>query len=124
MTLQELYREIDGSYEQAKRVLMMDKLIEKHIRKLPTNTIFTSLSTACDTMDPKGLFESAHAIKGVCSNLGLIKCAEYASKITEEYREGNTRKLSDEEVKNIVGSILEYFNNATLVINKYISVNS
>ena len=37
MTLQELYDTIGGDYEQAVRVLRMDKLIDKHIRKLPKN---------------------------------------------------------------------------------------
>ena len=32
MTIEELYEQIGGDYEQAKRVLRMDKLIDKHIR--------------------------------------------------------------------------------------------
>ena len=46
MTIQELYEEIGGDYEQAKRVLRMDKLIDKHIRKLTTNGIIESLIAA------------------------------------------------------------------------------
>ena len=32
MTIQELYGKIGGDYEQALRVLRMDKLLDKHIR--------------------------------------------------------------------------------------------
>ena len=32
MTIQELYQMIDGDYDQAIRVLRVDKLIDKHIR--------------------------------------------------------------------------------------------
>ena len=37
MTLQELYRQIGGDYEQALKVLRVEKLADKHIRKLPGN---------------------------------------------------------------------------------------
>ena len=41
MTLQELYQMIDGDYDQALRVLRMDKLLDKHIRKLTKNGVIT-----------------------------------------------------------------------------------
>ena len=71
MTLQELYQNIDGDYDQALRVLRMDKLLDKHIRKLTKNGVITQLLAAGETMDPTALFEAAHAAKGVCANLGL-----------------------------------------------------
>ena len=46
MTIEELYEQIGGDYEQAKRVLRMDKLIDKHIRKLATNGIIEALIAA------------------------------------------------------------------------------
>ena len=35
MTLPELYQTIGGDYDQALRVLHIEKLIDKHIRKFP-----------------------------------------------------------------------------------------
>ena len=99
MTLKELYEQIGGDYEQALRVLRMDKLIDKYIRKLPKGGVADALIAAGETMDPTQLFETAHAVKGVCGNLGLTKLAEAASEITEEFRPGSTRKLSDDEVR-------------------------
>ena len=43
MTLQELYSAIDGYYDNALRVLRMDKLIDKHIRKLTKNGVIDAL---------------------------------------------------------------------------------
>ena len=91
MTLQELYQSIGGDYEQALRVLRMDKLIDKHIRKLTKNGVVDNLLAAGDTMDPTQLFETAHAVKGVCANLGLKTLSDMASEIAEEYRPGNVR---------------------------------
>ena len=52
MTLQELYQNIDGDYDQALRVLRMDKLLDKHIRKLTKNGVITQLLAAGETMEP------------------------------------------------------------------------
>lgn len=119
MTLRELYEKIGGDYEQALKVLRIEKLIDKHIRKLPANDIFSSLEEAGNTMDEKQLFESAHAIKGVCANLGLVKLSSAASEITEEFRPGNVRKLSDDEVKAKIKKVEELYGIAVDGIKQY-----
>jgi HPt (histidine-containing phosphotransfer) domain-containing protein len=119
MTLQELYESIDGDYEQAKRVLRMDKLIDKHIRKLTTNGVVSNLLAAGDAMDPTELFERAHAAKGVCGNLGLVKMADYASDIAEEYRPGNTRTLTDDEVKGKLQELAALYEKTEAAIAQY-----
>ena len=98
MTIEELYKVIGGDYEQALKVLRMDKLIDKHIRKLSQNEIFDNLLNAKESLDPVALFEASHAIKGVCANLGLVNLSRLASDIAEEFRTGSERKMSDDEV--------------------------
>lgn len=105
MTLQELYDQIGGDYEQVIRVLRVDKLIDKHIRKFANNGVIDNLLEAGKTMDPTALFETAHAAKGVCGNLGLTNLADAASEIAEEFRPGHERKLTDEEVKERLDGI-------------------
>ena len=46
MTLQELYSEIGGNYDQAVSVLRVDKLIDKHIRRFIENGVEESLLKA------------------------------------------------------------------------------
>ena len=99
MTLPELYQTIGGDYDQALRVLHIEKLIDKHIRKFPKNGVVDTLLDAGKTMDPTGLFETAHAVKGVCANLGLRTLSDMASEISEEFRPGNSRHLTDGEVR-------------------------
>lgn len=119
MTLQELYEKIGGDYEQAQRVLRMDKLIDKHIKKLTKNGVIDDLLAAGDTMDPVQLFESAHAVKGVCANLGLVSISDAASRISEEYRPGNDRMMSDDEVRAILGEISEMYRKTAEGIEEY-----
>ena len=100
MTLRELYAAIDGDYEQAMRVMRIEKLMDKHIRKLPDNPIFADLAAAGQSMDGAALFESAHAIKGVCINLGLVQLSQIASDIAEAYRPGSKRDVSQQEIRS------------------------
>jgi HPt (histidine-containing phosphotransfer) domain-containing protein len=119
MTLQELYEKIGGDYEQAQRVLRMDKLIDKHIKKLASNGVVDDLIAAGDEMDPAQLFETAHAVKGVCANLGLVGISEAASEIAEEYRPGNSRNMTDDEVKAKLAEIADMYKKAAEGINEY-----
>ena len=119
MTLQELYQNIDGSYEQAVNVLRMDKLIDKHIRKFPETGVTEALIEAGRDMDPTRLFETSHALKGVCANLGLVKIAGLASDISEQYRPGNTPKLSDDEVRAHLDEIERLYLKTKQCIKQY-----
>ena len=119
MTIQELYEEIGGDYEQAKRVLRMDKLIDKHIRKLTTNGIIESLIAAGEELDPTTMFEAAHAVKGYSANLGLTAITSLASELSEEYRPGNPRKMSDEEVRAKVEEVRARYRKAAEGVERY-----
>ena len=105
MTLQELYASIDGSYDRAVQIMRMEKLINRYLSKFPNSGVYEALAAAGESMDPTALFESAHAMKGVCANMGFDKMAAAAGEITEEFRPGNTRSLSDDEVKARIADI-------------------
>ena len=119
MTLQELYREIGGSYERAISVLRVEKLVDKHIRKLTGNGIVDRVIAAKADMNPTELFESAHAMKGVCGNLGLTELADAASEIAEEFRPGNPRRFADSEVAERLDRIAEIYAHTAAGIRKY-----
>lgn len=119
MTLEELYQEIGGSYEQAINVLRIEKLMDKHIRKLPKNDVFPKLIDAGRTMEPTQLFECAHAAKGICGNLGLVGLAEASSEIAEEFRPGNERKLTDAEVAERIDLIADLYGKTLDGIRRY-----
>jgi HPt (histidine-containing phosphotransfer) domain-containing protein len=106
MTIQQLYEKIGGDYDHAVRVMKKDKLIDKYVRKLKDSGLGTQLAQAGETLDGGKLFESAHAMKGVCANLGLDALADAADEITEEFRPGNARSLSDDAVREKLDNIL------------------
>ena len=98
MTIQEMYEKVGGSYESAKKILPMDKMIAKFVQKFLTDKSYEKLSAAHEAGDAAGMFEGSHALKGVCANLGFNELSKMASEISEEYRPGNARTMSDEEV--------------------------
>lgn len=98
MTVQELYERVGGDYEAAKRVLPMDKLIEKFVLKFLDDNSFDKLLAGWESKDPAAIFDGAHATKGVCANLGLTALSEKASELAEQYRPGNARTMADDEV--------------------------
>ena len=56
-------------------------------------------------MDAAGLFEGAHAMKGVCANLGLDNLSRAASALAEEFRPGNPRTMDDGAVRERVEAL-------------------
>ena len=123
MTLQELYSSIGEDYEQALRVLRVEKLVDKHIRKLTKNGVIEALLAAEEGMDATQLFETAHAAKGNCGNLGLTRLYEASSEIAEEFRPGNPRRMTDEEVKDKLQEISALYAKTADAINRYEAEN-
>lgn len=119
MTLQELYTLIGGDYEQATKIMRRDRLIDRYIRKLSSSQVGESLAAAGEKLDATGMFESAHAMKGVCANLGLVTLSEAASELAEEFRPGTARKYTDAEVKEKLSAIAALYQRTIDGIRQY-----
>lgn len=113
MTVQELYAQIGGSYEDAKRTLPMDKLIAKFVVKFLDDKSAERLFSAWDARDAAALFEGAHAMKGVCANIGLTALSASASALAEEFRPGHERAVDDAEVQRRIDELRADYNRAT-----------
>ncbi len=119
MTLRELYGKIDGDYDKALSIMRMDKLVDKHIRKLTDSSVIVDVIEAGKDMDPNTLFETSHAMKGVCLNLGLTKLADAAIVISDEFRPGNERTLTDAQVKEKLDEMEALFKKTKDEIQNY-----
>ncbi len=99
MTIQELYEKIGGSYESAKKILPTDKMLAKFVQRFLSDKSAEKLLAAHNSGDETGMFEGSHALKGVCANLGLNQLSKLASEISEEYRPGNPKTMSPDELE-------------------------
>ena len=119
MTPKELYEQIGGDYNAALRTLMNDMLISRFIIKLLDDKSFDNLMKAAETFDANGLFEASHAMKGVYANLGLMNLSNAASEITEEFRPGSERKLSDDAVREKIAAMKTMYETAVDGIRRF-----
>ena len=77
------------------------------------------LDEAGKTLEPARMFDAAHAIKGVCANLGLVKLSDVASELSEEFRPGNARTMSDEDVRKKIAEVDALLKKASDGISRY-----
>ncbi len=105
MTVKELYENIGGSLQSALRILQMDKLVAKFIVRYLDETSCDKLLAAYENKDEKGAFEAAHAMKGVCANLGLDSLSAKASEICEQFRPGAEKTLSGDALAEKIGEL-------------------
>lgn len=115
MTVEELYAEIGGDYEQAVGRLRMDKLIAKFVCRLPEDPSCAALIEAWNNQDDTALFEASHAAKGVCGNLALTKLGDLASQITEAVRPGNEELRAQTDLASLVS---EFEQNYKVAVEK------
>ena len=119
MTLAELYEQIGGNYDHALQIMRKDKMINKYLVKLKDSGVYEGLMEAGKTLEPTAMFETAHAMKGVCGNLGLDDLAGKVSEITEEFRPGAARSLSDNEIRQKLAEVDELYRRTAAGIAEY-----
>ncbi|MBQ3879196.1 MAG: Hpt domain-containing protein [Oscillospiraceae bacterium] len=119
MTIKELYEQIGGCYESALRTMQMDRLIERFLPRYLDDTNCQKLLDAKAAGDEKGIFEASHAMKGLCANLGLDALSGAASDITEEFRPGKARTMTDTELDAKFAELEELHNRAVSGIRAY-----
>ena len=86
MSIEELYAQLGGNYEEAKSRLMNDVLIKRFLLKFANEYDIALLEQAGNACDGKAIFEAAHSLKGVAGNLALTSLCEKASALTERTR--------------------------------------
>ena len=120
MTIQELYANIGGSYDSAKKILQMDRLIGKFIVKFLDDKSCEKLMTGWENRDGAAIFEGAHALKGVCANLGLDSLSQNASEIAEEYRGGKAPSLAEADLETRMQAIRQQHEETVRGIQAYV----
>ena len=106
MTVQELYGRIGGSYENALKVMMNDMIIGKMIVKYLNDPGCEKLKAAAADLDPRQMFEAAHALKGASGNLALTDILALTSVLSDEFRPGHARTMTDEQVRAMVDEVI------------------
>ena len=72
MNLEECYEAMESNYDDVMRRLGSETLVRKFVLKFLDDTSFQGLKEGLENQDAELAFRSAHTLKGVCMNLGIM----------------------------------------------------
>ena len=96
LTIQEVYEEIGGDYNDVIKRLRKPELVEKFTKKFLDDMSFNDLKKALDDENLEDGFRAVHTLKGVCLNLSYTSIFEVANELTEMLRPGNGEPVMEE----------------------------
>lgn len=89
MTLEELYQEIGGNYQEIMERLRTEERIRKFVLLFLKDTSYQTFLHGLEQGNTQEAFRAVHTLKGVCMNLSFDSLYQISSEITEFLREGN-----------------------------------
>lgn len=113
LTIQEVYKKINGDYEDVLTRLPREELVKKFAVKFLDDPSFDQLVKALEEDNQEEAFRAAHTLKGVCMNLGFKILYKSTYNITEALRPGNPN-ISKDELHNLFKQLDKDYN---IVIN-------
>ncbi len=111
MTIKECYEVIGSNYQEVLERIGSEKILEKFVKKFPSDKSFEELKEGLQEKDGEKAFRAAHTLKGICLNLGFDKLYEVSSELTEKLRGKETAGSDElfvaveEQYKNVTGAI-------------------
>ena len=120
MTVEELYAQVGGNYDDARARLMTDALIMRILEKFLADTTCPALVEAWNSGDETATFEAAHAAKGVCMNLAFTRLGTLASEITEALRPGNEGARANADVDVLVKELAAEYDKVYSAVKEFL----
>lgn len=97
MTTKELYEKINGNYQNALNMMMMDDFIKRMLTKFIQSNAASNLFEAYENKDYPAVFAAAHSLKGVTGNLALTSLYDKVVPIVEKTRNATPNSNIDIE---------------------------
>ena len=119
MTVQEIYKTINGDYENVISRLATEERVQKYLLRFLDTTDFSDLKEAVSHDQWEKAFLAVHTLKGMALNLGFSNLAKCSSDLTEELRGG---LKSEASARSYYAQVSEEYNRTVDAI-KTLSVN-
>ena len=88
MTIQECYRQMGANYEDVLKRLYNEGMICRFTLMFLNDESYPKLEQSLKEGNAQEAFRAAHALKGVCQNLGFTNLYQPAYELTEVLRAG------------------------------------
>ncbi|MDO5321948.1 MAG: Hpt domain-containing protein [Bacteroidia bacterium] len=86
MTVQELYENLHGDFQEACKRLLNEKMVANFVLKFPTDPSMQQLRDAVAASDIESSFRAIHTLKSVSGVLSLTQLYKVAWDLTEQLR--------------------------------------
>ncbi|MBR5508768.1 MAG: Hpt domain-containing protein [Lachnospiraceae bacterium] len=86
MTVQELYTELGGNYDDIMRRLRSERIARKFLLRFLEDKTFETLQQAVENGQQEEAFRAAHTLKGLSLNMGFPQLLDSSQKLTESVR--------------------------------------
>lgn len=96
MTIETLYEELGGDYQDILERLESPKLIESVVRAFAEDDSYRTLAEGIAERDFEKAFRGVHTLKGVCANLSFTRLYQASVELTEALRGG--KELQDDSL--------------------------
>lgn len=110
MTLQEFYQQVGGDYPLMVKRMINDKFATKCIKKLLADTSFQDCVDNYHQKDYEKAFLAAHALKGVCANLGIQLLLTHVSELSN-YLKTHQTAVDEEYVSKLITNVKSEYTN-------------
>ena len=105
MKIEELYQRVGGDYRLIKAALSSERIIKKYVLKFKDATCFAELKAHLEAGKMQEAFGSAHALKGICQNIGFASLQQSVAELTELLRPGNAPVIDTEAAKRLFAQV-------------------
>lgn len=86
MTVEELYDNLNGDFQEACKRLLNEKMVANFVLKFPTDPSMKQLRDAVAAHDIESSFRAIHTLKSVSGVLSLTRLYKVAWDLTEQLR--------------------------------------
>lgn len=118
MNIQEVYTELQGDYEDARRRLMNEPMVIRFVKKFPDDPSMQQLRDAVAAEDIETSFRAVHTLKSVAGVLGFTKLFQVAVNLTEQLR-----PRLDQADKELLAAVEKEYQHTMDVLHKYMAEN-
>lgn len=117
MTVQDLYNNLQGDFQEACKRLLNEKMVTNFVLKFPTDPSMKQLRDAVAAYDIESSFRAIHTLKSVSGVLSLTQLYKVAWDLTEQLRprlyqaDPALLELVEKEYARTVDAISEFAKN-------------
>ena len=111
MQLEECYAFLGGNYQDMRKRLGSDKLIEHFLVKFLSDKSYEILSESLEGGNYEEAFKAAHTLKGVCQNLSFDRLANSSAALTELLRSCSEVSVNKEQCAELFEQVSNDYRN-------------